>query len=328
MKRKNIAIVWGGYSSEAIVSEKSMRGICSFLEQSNYQLYPVKIESARWWATLPDGREAEVDKNDFSLIAGNERIAIDYAYITIHGTPGEDGRLQGYFDMIGMPYSSCGMMASALTFDKYVCNKFLRNFGLHVADAVHLRKGDSYSAQHIVEQLGLPLFVKPSTGGSSFGTTKVKEADALASAIEVALNEADEIVIESFVAGTEVTCGCYLSGGEVKVFPITEVVSENEFFDFDAKYKGQVQEITPARITEQMTRLIQERTAYIYRLIGAKGIIRVDYIIAGDTPFVLEVNTTPGMTATSFIPQQVAAAGLNMGEVLSEIIENGISGDA
>ena len=320
--KKNVAIVWGGYSSEAVVSAKSMEGICSFIDQTKYAIYPVKIDREKWTARLSDGTMADVDKNDFSILASNGKIKIDFAYITIHGTPGEDGHLQGYFDMIGLPYSSCGMMASALSFDKYICNKFLKNFDLNVADSALIRKGDEYDVEKIAKDLGLPMFVKPATGGSSFATSKVKQVGELQAAIELALGEANEVIIESFISGREITCGCYSANGKQTVLPITEVVTQNEFFDYQAKYEGQVREITPAELSEDMTRLIQKKTSYIYRLIGAKGIIRVDYIISGDTPYVLEINTTPGMTVTSFIPQQVAAAGLNMKNVLSEIIEN------
>lgn len=321
--KKNVAIVWGGYSSEASVSEKSMAGICSFLGKDHYNVYPVKIDRDKWTARLDEDVVADIDKNDFSILASTGRIKIDFAYITIHGTPGEDGHLQGYFDMVKVPYSSCGMMASALTFDKYICNKFLKNFDIKVADSALVRKGDKYNAEKIVADLGLPLFVKPSTGGSSFATTKVKELSQLQEAIELAFGEAGEVIIESFISGREVTCGCFHVNGKETVLPITEVVTQNEFFDYEAKYEGRVQEITPAKLSEEMTRAIQQKTSYIYRLIGAKGIIRVDYIISGDVPHVLEVNTTPGMTATSFIPQQVNAAGLDMGDVLSQIIENG-----
>ncbi|MFT4072974.1 MAG: D-alanine--D-alanine ligase [Dysgonamonadaceae bacterium] len=319
--KKNIAIVWGGYSSEAVVSAKSMKGIYSFMNKEKYNIFPVQIEKEKWSATLPEGTTVAVDKNDFSLAAPTGKINIDFAYITIHGTPGEDGHLQGYFDMLGLPYSTCGMMASALTFDKYICNKFLRNFDINVAESALIRKGDDYNPKEIVSQLGLPVFVKPSTGGSSFGTTKVKEEGKLSEAVELALNESNEVIIESFISGREVTCGCFHAKGKEVVLPITEVITQNEFFDYQAKYEGQVSEITPAQISDELTQLIQRKTSYIYKLIGAKGIIRVDYIISGDIPYVLEINTTPGMTPTSFIPQQIKAAGLEMHQVLSEIIE-------
>lgn len=320
--KKNIAIVYGGYSSEAIVSEKSMGGIYSFLDKDKYNVYKVKIVRQGWSVDI-DGEHYPVDKNDFSYFdkVANRKINFDFAYITIHGTPGEDGRLQGYFDMIGIPYSSCGMMASALTFDKYICNNFLKNFGYKVAESVLLREGQSYDTEAIVDKLQLPIFVKPSIGGSSFATTKVKEKNELKKAIDIAFKEANEVIIESFIKGTEVTCGCYKVKDKSVVFPLTEVVTSNEFFDYEAKYEGKVEEITPARLPDDMTKKIQELTLRVYDLVGAKGIIRTDYIISDNVPYLLEVNTTPGMTPTSFIPQQVAAAGMDITEVLTDIIE-------
>ncbi|WP_165022325.1 D-alanine--D-alanine ligase [Dysgonomonas sp. ZJ279] len=321
--KKNVAIVWGGYSSEAIVSAKSMAGIYSFLDKEKYNVYKVEITRKGWTVDI-DGEKCLVDKNDFSFVdkRQNKKVPFDFAYITIHGTPGEDGRLQGYFDMLQIPYSSAGMMAAALTFNKYICNNYLKNFGLVVADSVHLSERQSYDTEAIVVRLGLPVFVKPSIGGSSFATTKVKVKEELKNAIDIAFKEANEVIIESFIKGTEVTCGCYKVKDKEVVFPITEVVTTNEFFDYDAKYEGQVEEITPARISDEMTNLIQALTLKVYDLVGAKGIARTDYIISDNIPYLLEVNTTPGMTATSFIPQQVAAAGLNITDVLTEIIEN------
>lgn len=321
--KKNIAIVYGGYSSEVVVSEKSMGGIYSFLDKDKYNVYKVKIVREGWSVNI-DGESYPVDKNDFSYFdkIESKKVTFDFAYITIHGTPGEDGRLQGYFDMIGIPYSSCGMMAAALTFDKYICNNFLKNFGYKVADSVLLRETQSYDVNAIVDKLQLPIFVKPSIGGSSFATTKVKAKDELKSAIDIAFKEANEVIIESFIKGREVTCGCYKVKDKATVFPLTEVVTTNEFFDYEAKYEGQVEEITPARLPDDITKHIQELTLKLYDLIGAKGIIRADYIISDNVPYLLEVNTTPGMTATSFIPQQVAVAGLSITDVLTEIIEN------
>ena len=266
-----------------------------------------------------------IDRNDFSYRTPDGRqVHFDLAYITIHGTPGEDGRLQGYFDMIGLPYSSCGTLASALTFNKYTCTQFLRSQRIRVADAIRLRRGDKLYPDTVFLELGLPVFVKPNAGGSSLGTTKVKVADKIEEAVRRALTCDDEVIIERFVAGTEVTCGCYQANGRMTLLPLTEVVTSNDFFDFDAKYNGQVSEITPARISDEMTQWVQNLTQNIYRLIGAKGIIRVDFILPpdGSEPVVLEVNTTPGMTTTSFIPQQIRAAGLQITEVMTEIIEN------
>lgn len=322
--KKNIAVVWGGYSSEAVVSAKSMAGICSFLDKEKYNVYKVKIDKKEWSVEW-DNTTYPVDKNDFSFTneVKGEKIRFDFAYIIIHGTPGEDGHLQAYFEILDIPYSTCDMMASALTFNKYICNKFLKNFGILVADSTHINRTDKYDVNTIVAQLNLPLFVKPNTGGSSFATTKVKNIDELAPAIETAFGEAKEVIIESFIKGREITCGCYKVTGKEVVFPITEVITSNDFFDYKAKYEGQVSEITPADITESLTKEIQALTLKIYDWVGAKGIIRVDYIITEENkPFMLEVNTTPGMTHTSFIPQQIAAAGLNITEVLTEIIED------
>lgn len=324
--KKNIAIVAGGDSSEIVISLKSAEGIYSFIDKNKYNLYIAIVKQGDWSVRLQNGEQVSIDKNDFSFCEGGEKKVFDFAYITIHGTPGEDGRLQGYFDLIGLPYSSCGMLVSALTFNKYVCNHYLNNFGVRIAKSVRLMKDDEVDENEIVDQLGLPMFVKPNDGGSSFGVTKVKEKSCLKAAVDKAFAEGKEVVIESFISGTEVTCGCYKVKGKEVVFPLTEVVTTNEFFDFDAKYNGQVQEITPARISAELTEKIQKETSRIYDLLGAKGIIRVDYIITEDgIPFMLEINTTPGMTATSFIPQQVRAAGLNITDVMNDIIENEIN---
>jgi len=319
--KKNIAIVWGGYSSEIIVSEKSMAGIYSFIDKSKYNVYKIRIDRSSWTVEL-DGRIAGIDKNDFSFMDGNRHIKIDFAYITIHGTPGEDGKLQGYFDMIGIPYSACGMAAASLTMNKFFCNNFLRSFGVNIAGSYIIKQGDVYDIDEIAEALGFPVFVKPNTGGSSFATNKVKSIEGLQKAITMAFGETDEVIVESFIEGTEVTCGCYKTGHKITALPLTEVVTDNEFFDFDAKYNGQVDEITPARISSQLTVTIQQLTVRLYGLIGAKGFIRVDYIIKDNTPYLLEINTTPGMTLTSFIPQQIAAAGLNITDVFTDLIEN------
>lgn len=320
--KKNIAIVWGGYSSEKEVSERSAEGIYSFIDKERYNVYKVMIDRHAWEAERR-GEKYPIDKNDFSFTSDGWATKFDFAYITIHGTPGEDGTLQGYFDMLGIPYSNCGVLASALTFSKYTCNKYLSSFGVKVADSVIIRHDEDYACDTIIDKLGLPLFVKPNVGGSSFATTKVREPEQLQPAIQKAFGEAPEVIVESFVSGTEVTCGCFKTTAGLNVLPLTEVVTNNEFFDYNAKYNGEVQEITPARLSAEMTGKIQRLTSDIYGWVGAKGIIRADFIVAGENPVLLEVNTTPGMTVTSFIPQQVNVAGLSMTDVLSEIIEFG-----
>jgi D-alanine-D-alanine ligase len=322
--KKNIAVVWGGYSSEKVVSEKSAEGISSFIDKDRYNIYKVRIDRESWMVEY-NNDFIPVDKNDFSFVANEEKIVFDFVYNTIHGTPGEDGLLQGYFDMLGIPYSNCGVLASAITFNKYTSNNFLKNFGIKVADSILLRKGDNIDIEAIEAQLGLPVFVKPNVGGSSFATNKVKDAAKMMEAINESFIEAPEVIIESFVKGVEVTCGCFETEKGLTVLPLTEVVTQNEFFDYGAKYLGEVEEITPARISEELTHKIQSLTKQIYKLIGAKGIIRADYIIREESPVLLEVNTTPGMTTTSFIPQQVKAAGLEMKNVMTEIIETEIN---
>ena len=319
---KRIAIVAGGDSSECEVSLRSADGIMSFIPD-DYEKYIVPIIGKKWEVHLPDDRRAPIDKNDFSFVADGKKFTFDFAYITIHGTPGENGILQGYFDLIGMPFSCCDVLASALTFNKYVCNCFLKNFDINVAESVLLRTNQVVDNEGVVRKLGLPLFVKPAAGGSSFCTTKVKSKDMLQQAIEEAFAEADEVIVESFVDGTEVTCGMYKTKGKTVILPLTEVVSKNEFFDYNAKYNNQSDEITPARISDKLTEAIKQTTAQIYELIAAKGIIRADYIIEPSGRIVLlEVNTTPGMTPQSFLPQQIRAAGMDIAEVMRDIIED------
>ena len=325
--KKNIAVVAGGYSSEYAISLKSAEGICSFIDPDKYNIYTVLITEGKWVVLSSasiDEQHIPVDKNDFSFTEKGEKIKFDFAYITIHGTPGENGLLQGYLNMLGIPYSCCDVLAASLSFSKFVCNQYLKNYGIQTAASIWLKSGESVSSDEVVEKLGLPVFIKPNDGGSSFATTKVTETEKLQEAIALAFGEGREVIIEQFISGTEITCGCYKIQDKEVVFPITEVVSKNEFFDFDAKYNpASVEEITPARISPSLTDKVQEMTSRIYDYLGAKGIIRVDYIITPEEEIkMLEVNTTPGMTKTSFIPQQVRAAGLDIREVMTEIIEN------
>ena len=322
MKRR-IAIVAGGDTSEYEVSLRSAKGIYSFIDKDVYELYIVLMHGMDWHVQLQNDTTAPIDRNDFSFIKDGTKITFDFAYITIHGTPGEDGHLQGYFDMLHIPYSCCGVLAASLTYDKFACNQYLKAFGVTVADSLLLKKGQTITDEQVVEHIGLPCFIKPSLGGSSFGVTKVKEVSQIQPAIKKAFEEAQEVMIESFLQGTEITCGCYKTKTKQVVLPITEVVTHNEYFDYDAKYNGAVDEITPARIPDSLRDRVQQLTSAIYDILGAQGIIRIDYIItAGEKINMLEVNTTPGMTATSFIPQQVRAAGLDIKDVMTDIIEN------
>lgn len=321
--KRTIAIVAGGDTSEYEVSLRSAQGIYSFIDKEKYTLYIVGMHGLDWHVQLPDGRTVPVDRNDFSFRLDGQQVKFDFAYITIHGTPGEDGRLQGYFDMLRIPYSCCGVLAAALTYDKFACNQYLRAFGVRIAESLLLRQGQTITDDEVVEKIGLPCFIKPSLGGSSFGVTKVKTREQIQPAIAKAFEEAQEVVVEAFMDGTELTCGCYKTKAQEVVFPITEVVSHNEYFDYKAKYNGESDEITPARIPDELADRVKKLTSAIYDILGAQGIIRVDYIVTeGSKINLLEVNTTPGMTATSFIPQQVRAAGLDIKDVMTDIIEN------
>ena len=334
--KKTIAIVAGGDSSEHDVSLRSAEGIYSFLDKERYEVYIIEIKGMTWEAHLKDGSRSNVDRNDFSFMEGGKRIRPDFAYITIHGTPGENGILQGYFDLIHLPYSTSDVLVEAMTFNKFTLNQYLKGFGVSISESLIVRKGFEHlvTDDEIIEKIGLPCFVKPNAGGSSFGVTKVKSADQIHEAILKAMHESDEVMVEAFMEGTEISQGCYKTQEKEVVLPATEVVSDNEFFDYNAKYNGQVREITPARLKEETAERVSLITSMIYDILGCSGIIRVDYIITHTTDEkgkererinMLEVNTTPGMTATSFIPQQVRAAGMDMKDVLTDIIENKLS---
>ena len=334
--KKTIAIVAGGDSSEHDVSLRSAEGIHSFLDKERYEVYIIEIKGMTWEAHLKDGSRSNVDRNDFSFMEGGKRIRPDFAYITIDGTPGENGILQGYFDLIHLPYSTSDVLVEAMTFNKFTLNQYLKGFGVSVSESLIVRKGFEHliTDDEIIEKIGLPCFVKPNAGGSSFGVTKVKSDDHIHEAILKAMHESDEVMVEAFMEGTEISQGCYKTQEKEVVLPATEVVSDNEFFDYNAKYNGQVREITPARLKEETAERVSLITSMIYDILGCNGIIRVDYIITHTTDEngkererinMLEVNTTPGMTATSFIPQQVRAAGMDMKDVLTDIIENKLS---
>jgi len=327
--KRTIAIVCGGDSSEHDVSLRSAQGIFSFFDKDRYDVYVVDVKGTDWQVELPDGMTSRVNLNDFSFKENGKTRLFDYAYITIHGTPGENGILQGYLDLVHIPYSTSGVLVEAMTFNKFVLNQYLRGYGVKVAESVLVRRGQEHqvSKKAIIDIVGMPCFVKPANDGSSFGVSKVRKPDQLAAAMRKAMMESDEIMIEQYLDGTEITVGCYKTKKKTVVLPVTEVVTKNEFFDYDAKYNGQVDEITPARIPDELAKRVQDLTSAIYDILHCNGIIRIDYIITkgedgSDVVNMLEINTTPGMTATSFIPQQVCAAGLNMTDVLTDIVEN------
>ena len=319
---KNIAIIAGGNSSEHEVSMKSGKNIYNEIDETRYNKYLVVLKERDWHVQIGE-EKFPVDKNDFSFTRNGEKILFDFAYITIHGVPGENGLLQGYLDMMGVPYGCCNVLASALTFDKHTCNTYLKSYGVNVADSVMLIRGMTYDVNEIINEVGLPCFVKPNAEGSSFGVTKVKEAAQLEDALKKAFALCQEVLIETFIDGTELTCGVVKAGDMDIAMPIAEVIPKNEFFDFEAKYDPtKSDEIIPARISPELTNRIKTLSSMIYDILRCEGIIRVDYIVRDDEIFMLEVNTTPGMTSNSFVPKMVRAMGGTLREVLTKIIDN------
>ena len=325
MNKKNIAIVAGGDSSEYVVSVRSGANVLKAINQKLFTPWLVRMKGEEWIVLDGENKLTDIDKADFSFTVNGQKCKFDYAYIIIHGTPGEDGLLQGYFEMLHIPYSSCDVQSSALTFNKFFCNNYLRSFDIPMAQSVRLIMGEKYNAEQIIEKLGLPLFVKPSAGGSSFGITKVKEAKYLVEAVNKALDESQEAIIEQFIDGKEFTVGVVKTGHRKLVLPVTEVIPKNEFFNYESKYiPGMAEEITPARISEELTMKVQGLSSSIYDLCSCSGIVRIDYILKGDIFYFLEMNTVPGMTETSFIPQQIKAMGLNLTDLLTDIIQDGL----
>jgi D-alanine-D-alanine ligase len=319
---KTIAIVAGGDSSEFEVSVKSAVEVGKILS-SKYIIYLIMIRGTNWYWEDHKGRYHNIDKNDFSLVTDEHRIRFDGVFIAIHGTPGENGLLQGYFDMMNIPYTSCGAFCSALTFNKQACKLFLKEYKIPMADAILIRKGDNLDPVNIITQIGLPCFVKPNDSGSSFGVTKVKQKEGLLSAIEIAFRESNEVLIETFMNGREVACGVVKTKNKAFVFPVTEIISKNEFFDYEAKYTpGKSEEVTPADMQTDVTNEIQRLSLLIYDLLGCNGIVRVDFIVAGEKPFFLEINTVPGMTKESLVPKQAEAAGIALEELYSMVVED------
>ena len=274
---------------------------------------------------IPEGERPAIDKSDFSVVVGGEKVKFDYAYIMQHGTPGENGLMQGYLEMIGVPHSGCNAFVAAMTFDKFSCKSYLKDVDyVKCAEDIFLRKGESLEglAQKAVDKLGLPMFVKPTDGGSSFGVTKVKTIDDFDKAVEVAFSEGNMLLAEAAIVGRELTCAVYFNGSEHVALPVIEIITENEFFDYEAKYQGLSREVCPAEIPDTLRDRIQEVSKKIYAHLGCAGLVRVDYICSGDDLYFLEVNTIPGMTSASLVPQMVRAAGLSMTGFLSTIIEN------
>jgi D-alanine-D-alanine ligase len=323
--KKNIALVAGGYSGEYVISVQSAVTIENNLDSSRYNVYKIIITKEGWTYTGADGKPVEVDKNDFSITVNGDKVTFDAVFIGIHGTPGEDGRLQGYFEMLGIPFTSCGMVTSALTFNKSYCNKVVNALGVvNVSRSVHIFREQPYQATEILQQLRLPVFVKPAEGGSSIGMSKVKTAEELLAAIEKAFKEDSQVLIEEFIKGRELTIGLYRADGALTVLPITEVVSSKEFFDYEAKYTpGISNEITPAPVSEDVAQQVRETASILYNKLNCKGIVRVDFIYEESSGklFFLEINTMPGQSENSLVPQQVRAAGKTLKEFYGLLLE-------
>jgi D-alanine-D-alanine ligase len=319
---KTIAIAAGGDSSEFEISVKSAEEVGKILS-SRYIVYIIVIRGTNWYWEDQKGRYHNIDKNDFTLAHNERKIKFDGVFIAIHGTPGENGLLQGYFDIMGIPYSSCSAFCSALTFNKQACKLFLKEYGITMANAIMIRKGDTLDTENIINQIGLPCFVKPNDSGSSFGVTKVKKKEEILSAIETAFKESNEVLIETFMNGREVACGVVKTKNKTVVLPVTEIISKNEFFDYEAKYTpGKSDEITPADMPLEVTNEIQGISRFVYDLLGCKGIVRVDFIVVEGKPWFIEINTIPGMTKESIVPKQAVAAGLSLEELYSMAVEN------
>lgn len=319
---KTIAIAAGGDSSEFEISVKSAEEVGKILS-TRYIVYIIVIRGINWYWEDSKGRYHNIDKNDFSLALDNQKIRFDGVFIAIHGTPGENGLLQGYFDMMSIPYTSCDAFCSALTFNKQACKLFLKEYGITMAKDFMLRKGDNMDIAGIIRHLGLPCFVKPNDSGSSFGVTKVKQKEDMHIAIENAFRESDEVLMEAFMDGREVACGVVKTRARTIVLPVTEIISKNEFFDYEAKYTpGKSDEVTPADMPPAVTNEIQRISVQIYELLGCKGIVRVDFIVIGEIPHFIEINTVPGMTKESLVPKQAAAAGIALEELYSLAVDN------
>jgi D-alanine-D-alanine ligase len=319
--KKNIAVIYGGDSEEWIISKKSAATVVKHLNTARYQVYLVYMRNNEWWVEEKGARLAKINRDDFSFEHQQRHVQFDYAFIEIHGTPGEDGILQAYFEMVNIPYSTPGVLVSAITFNKSTCIALLKQLGFHCSNSIVLRKKIPWKIEEVLKTVSTPCFVKPNNGGSSFGISKVIEKEALLAAIEKAFEHDNEIMIEELMVGREVTNGAYISQGEVHVMPVTEIISKNDFFDFQAKYEGASDEITPANLSSALTLVVQETTKSIYEKMNLKGIVRIDYILKNDLPYVIEVNTTPGLSEESLIPQQVAKMGITLETLFDTVIQ-------
>ena len=317
---KTIAIITGGDSAEYEISLQSAKVVKENLSPEKYTAIIVHFKEANWEAIVNEKRY-EINKTDFSFSKDDKKISFDVAFMALHGPPAENGELQIYFDKIGLPYTSCGARESALTFDKNLCNKTLKRIGFLCAESYFYTKGETIKTNEITKKVGLPCFVKPNAAGSSFGISKVVKREDLKDAIEFALEHNNKVLIEQFIDGIEISCGIF-THEEIEVFPLTEIISHNDFFDFEAKYKGLSNEITPGRISRKETENVQKITKNVYKELGLKGIVRIDYIIMKGTPYLIEINTIPGLSTKSIIPKQAKQAGYSLSELFELTIEN------
>ena len=323
--KKNIAIIMGGFSSEYDISIKSGNVVYEYLDREDYNAYRVVISRDRWHMIDEAGDEYPINRHDFSVDMDGRKIEFDCVFNAIHGSPGEDGIMQAYFELIGIPQTSCGPYQAALTFNKRDFLSAMKPYGIKSAASYYLDKGDPVEVDSIVKQVGLPCFVKPNKSGSSYGMSKVHSKDALPEAIEKALLEDDEIIIEAFLDGTEVSVGVIRYRGKTKVLPITEIVSENDFFDYEAKYEGKSEEITPARISDEQASRVAQAVKKAYEVLKMRGYSRSEFIFVQDEPYMLEMNVTPGLTAESILPQQAREAGIELPELFGSAIEDALS---
>lgn len=322
-KRLNIALLAGGNSSEREIALQSAAQIYEALDKERYNIFLIDLHHRDWSYTAPDGTKWQVDKNDFSITVAGEKSVFDYALILIHGTPGEDGKLQGYLEMMEIPFSSCSMTSSVITFDKMTTKQTLRG-KVNLAREVFLRRGEEFDSEAITAELGLPLFVKPNASGSSFGVTRVTKAEELKKAVELAFTESEEVLIEECITGREMGCGVMIVGGKEYIFPITEIIAKNAFFDYEAKYTaGMSEEITPADISEEVKRELNRMTLEAYRACRCSGVVRVDFIVTEEgKPYFIELNSIPGMSGGSIVPKQAREMGMTLGELYQLIIED------
>ncbi len=323
--KKNIAIVAGGDSSESVISLQTAKQISENIDKKRYNVFTIYVKGTKWVLKSDNVEDIIINKDDFSFSTNNKKTIFDCVFIAIHGTPGENGILQAYFDILNIPYTTAGQLTTAITFNKYVCKTYLKDIDILTAKTVKLGKNDEINTKDIIKKVGLPCFIKPNNGGSSFGISKVYDKKDIINAVNKAFDEDDEIIIEEFIEGTEITCGLLKTYKNEYIFPLTEIVTENDFFDYEAKYTdGVTDEITPARISKDIEQQCKQTSMKIYKFLNCKGIVRIDYIINNEQLYFLEVNSVPGMSKNSILPKQIRTMGLSFSDIFTEVIEDAL----